>query len=321
MPTLPLDIVTVMGAFAPVFSRRVFEHAKLLMVGAILAPGKRTITSVLRVMGRSDDEHFQNYHRVLNRARWLPLNASHQLLGLLLDAFRPEGPVVMGIDETIERRRGETIAAKGIYRDPVRSSHAHFVKASGRRWVSLMLLTRITWAARVWALPFLTVLAPSERYYQVRGRWMNSLLDRARQAVWLVRRWLPTRELVVVGDHTYAALEWLDAVRHAVCVITRVQLDAALYEPAPPREPRQNGRPRKKGRRLPTLEKVLTDAMTPWRTVTVATWYGERERRVRITSNTAVWYHSGKPAVPMRWVLSRDPERRFAPQAWRRTRG
>jgi DDE family transposase len=315
MPTLPLAIATVIGAFAPVFSRRVFAHVKLLIVGAILAPGKRTITSVLRVMGRSDDEHFQNYHRVLNRARGLPLDAGHRLLGLLLDAFVPAGPVVMGIDETIERRRGEKIAAKGIYRDPVRSSHTHFVKASGLRWVSLMLLTHIPWAARVWALPFLTVLAPSERYYQARGRRPHSLLDRARQAVRLVRRWLPTRELVVVGDQTYAALEWLDAVRHAVCVITRLRLDAALYEPAPPRQPRQNGRPRKKGTRLPTLEKVLTDSMTHWKTVTMATWYGEGQRRVQITSNTAVWYHSGKPVVPIRWVLIRDPHRRFAPQA------
>lgn len=315
MPTLPLAMATVIGAFAPLFSRRVFEHVKLLIVGAILAPGQRTITSVLRVMGRSDDKHFQNYHRVLNRAQWLPLDASHRLLGLLLDAFVPAGPVVMGIDETIERRRGEQISAKGIYRDPVRSSHAHLVKASGLRWVSLMMLVRIPWAVRVWALPFLTVLAPSERYYQAHGRRPQSLLDRAHQAVRLVRRWLPTRELVVVGDNTYAALEWLDAVRDAACVITRLRLDAALYEPAPPRRPRQNGRPRKKGKRLPTLEKVLTATMTPWRTVTMASWYGKRARRVQITSNTAVWYHSGKPVVPIRWVLIRDPERRFAPQA------
>jgi hypothetical protein len=118
MPTLPRALATVIGAFAPVFSRRVFEHATLLIVGAILAPGKRIITSVVRVMGRSDDEQFQNYHRGLNRPRWWPLDASHRLLGLLLDAFMPEGPVVMGIDETIERRRGEKIAAKGSYRDP-----------------------------------------------------------------------------------------------------------------------------------------------------------------------------------------------------------
>lgn len=315
MLILPRTLAMVLGAFAPMFSKRVFEHVKVLLVGAILAPGKRTVTSVLRVMGKHDDRHFQNYHRVLSRAQWPALRGGRILLRWLVRTFVPAGPVVIGVDETIERRRGEKIAAKGIYRDPIRSSHAHLVKASGLRWVSLMLLTPIPWTTRVWGLPFLTVLSPSERYYQKRGRAPRTLLDRARQAVWLVRRWLPTRELVVVGDHTYAALEWLDAVHDAAGVITRLRLDAALYEPAPPRQPRQNGRPRKKGKRLPTLEKVLTDSMTPWITVTMAHWYGEKERRVQITSNTAVWYHSGKPVVPIRWVLIRDPEGRFAPQA------
>jgi hypothetical protein len=315
MLILPHTLAMVLGAFAPMFSKRVFEHVKLLMVGAVLAPGKRTVTSVLRVMGKRDDRHFQHYHRVLSRAPWPALQGGRMLLRWLLRIFVPTGPVVMGVDETIERRRGAKIAAKGMYRDPVRSSHAHLVNASGWRWVSLMLLTPIPWTTRIWGLPLLTVLSPSERYYQHRGRSPRTLLDRARQAVWLVRRWLPTRELVVVGDHTYAALEGLDAVRDAACVITRLRLDAALYEPAPLRQPRQNGRPRKKGQRLPTLEQVLTDASTRWMTVTVTHWYGARERRVQITSNTAVWYHSGKPVVPMRWVLIRDPERRFAPQA------
>jgi hypothetical protein len=315
MLILPYSIVMVLGAFASLFSERVFEHAKLLVVGAILAPGKRTVTAVLRVMGKSDERHFQNYHRVLSRARWPALRGGAILLRLLVRAFVPTGPVVIGIDETIERRRGEQIAVKGIYRDPVRSSHAHFVKASGLRWVCLMLLAPIPWAARVWALPFLTVLSPSERYYQQGGYHPRTFLDRARQAVWLMRRWLPDRELVVVGDNSYAALEWLDAVRHAVCVITRLRLDAALYEPAPPRQPKQNGRPRLKGERLPTLEKLLTTSRTRWKTLPMANWYGEGARRVQITSNTAVWYHSGKSVVPVRWVLIRDPEGRFAPQA------
>jgi DDE superfamily endonuclease len=320
MPDVPMAIMTVLGTFASLFSRRVLAYVNRLLVGAILAPGKRTVTAVLRVMGQSTEVHFQNYHRVLNRAQWSSLEASRRLLGLLLDVFVPAAPVVMGIDETIERRRGERISAKGIYRDPVRSSHAHFVKASGLRWVCLMVLVRIPWLDRVWALPFLTVLAPSERYYQARGRRPQSLLDRARQMVRLVRRWLPGRELVVVGDSAYAALEWLDAVRESVCVITRLRLDAALYTPVPPRRPKQNGRPRKKGMRLPTLAHVVAAPTTPWRPVTVAPWYGHKERHVHITSATAVWYHSGLPPVPIRWVLIRDPAGKFAPQALLSTR-
>jgi hypothetical protein len=169
MRLLPGPIVMVVGVFAPMFSKRIFEHVKLLVVGAILAPGKRTVTSVLRVMGRSQDPSFQNYHRVMNRVQWSTLHGGHILLWLLLRAFVPTGPVVIGVDETIERRRGEKIAAKGIYRDPVRSSHTHVVKASGLRWVSLMLLAPIPWTRRIWALPFLTVLSPSERYYTRHG--------------------------------------------------------------------------------------------------------------------------------------------------------
>jgi hypothetical protein len=288
MSASPCARATVTRAFAPVFSKRTFEQVKLLLVGALLAPGKRTVTAVLRVMGKSHDRHFQTYHRVLNRARWSPIKASRVLLGLWLNAFVPEGPVVIGIDETIERRRGAKLAAKGIYRAPVRSSRTHFVNASGLRWVCLMVLAPLPWINRIWALPFLTVLAPSERDDTTHGRRPPSLRDRGRQAVRLVRRWLPTRELVVVGEHTYAALEWLDAVREAVCVITRLRLDAALYQPAPPRQPRQNGRPRKKGARLPTLAPVANNPATDWTTILIAHWDGQGERRVQIASATAV---------------------------------
>jgi hypothetical protein len=272
MPDVPTAIMTVLGTFASLFSRRVLAYVNWLLVGAILAPGKRTVTAVWRIIGHSTEVHFQNYHRVLNRAQWSSLEARRRLLGLLLDVFVPAAPLIMGIDETIERRRGARMSAKGIYRDPVRSSHTHVVKASGLRWVCLMVLARIPWVDRVWALPFLTVLAPSERYDQARGRRPHSRLDRARQMVQWVRRWLPGRELVVVGDSAYAALEWLDAVRESVCVMTRLRLDAALDTPAPPRSPKQNGRPRKQGGRLPTLAHVVAAPTTPWKPVTVAPW-------------------------------------------------
>ena len=163
MLSLPPLFASVFRTFAPLFSDRVWQQAQVLFIGAILAPGKRTVTSCLRIMGLRQERRFVNYHRVLSRARWCGRTASRLLLGLLVQRFVPEGPSVLGVDDTIERRRGKQIQAKGIYRDPVRSSHSHFVKASGLRWVSLMLLAPIPWAARTWALPVLTCLAPSER--------------------------------------------------------------------------------------------------------------------------------------------------------------
>ena len=146
---MPCEFVARIVACAPLFSKPVFQHVHVLLLGAILSPGKRTVTQALRVMGKNPAPHFQHYHRVLNRAAWSSLAAAPILLGLLSSAFARSGTVVLGLDDTIERRRGEKITAKGISRDPVRSSHAHLVKASGLRWLALMLLVRLPWAQRV----------------------------------------------------------------------------------------------------------------------------------------------------------------------------
>lgn len=311
----PADIVALLSSFAPLFSRRVWRHVPLLVVGAILAPGRRMVSTVLRTLGLSQDRTFQTYHRVLNRAIWSSLKASRILLHLLVLTFAPSGPIVLGIDETIERRRGAKIAAAGIYRDPVRSSHSHFVKVNGLRWVCLMLLAPIPWAGRVWALPFLSALAPSERYAHLHGRRHKPVTLWARQLIRLAHRWLPNRSLVVVGDRSYAALDLLAALRPVATVITRLRLDARLVAPPPPRAPRQNGRPRIVGPRLPTLDQVRANPATVWTAATLARWYGDRDRRLEYVSGDALWYHTGFTPVPIRWVLIRDPLGKFAPQA------
>src|SRR5215210_2511255 len=316
MLRLPARFATVILCFAPLFRQLTWRHAQVLLIGAILVPGQRTVTNILRISGLCWERRFVNYHRVLNRAAWSGRAAARVLLALLLDAFVPQGPVLLGLDDHIERRRGKCISAKGIYRDPVRSSKGHFVKASGLRWLSLMLLVPIPWAGRGWALPFLTALAPSERYSQERGRRHKKLTDWARQLVLQARRWMPGRTLVLVADSSFAALELLASlVRQDVTCVTRLRLDAALYAPAAPRQPRTRGRDRTKGERLPTLATVLANQATPWQRVTVPDWYGEGERVVEICSDTAVWHHGGLPVVPIRWVLLRDPRRRFDPQA------
>lgn len=319
MNLLPKELIPWILAFAPLFSKPVWESALVLLVGAIVAPGKRTVSAILRVMGREQDPHFQNYHRVLSRALWSSRQASRLLLQQLIRVFAGDGVLVMGIDDTIERRWGQRIAARGIYRDPVRSSDSHFVKASGLRWLSLMLLVDIPWARRVWALPFFTVLAPSERYHQSRKQRHKTLLDWARQMLTQVRRWIPQRAIVLVADSSFAALEFLESLRQlptAVSVVTRLRLDAALYEPAPERQPKQIGRPRKVGKRLPTLQSLLHAPDTAWRTVTLEGWYGGCTCELQVASDTVVWYHTGLPAVPIRWVLVKDPKGKLEPQAF-----
>lgn len=319
MLNLPSPIMALLQPFRPVFHASTWNKVQVLVIGTILTPGRRTVCAALRMMGLGESPVFSQYHQVLNRAAWSSHQASRVLLTLLLTILGcGRGPLVFGIDETIERRWVSNIQARGIYRDAVRSSASHFVKTSGLRWVSLMWLTPIPWAHRIWALPFLTVLAPSARYYAGKVRRPKSLTDWARQLIMQLRRWLPQHDLVVVGDAGDAVLELVHAccqLAHPVTMVTRLRLDAALYEPAPPYSGR--GRPRKKGKRLPTLKTVLAAKTTPWCKQEIP-WYQGYQGTLyplELASDTAVWYHTGKPPVPMRWVLIRDPPGVYAPVA------
>ena len=320
MDRLPAAIFGVLESFAPVFSRRVWARAQLLFVGAILCPGARTVAAALRILGLAQERSFSSYHRVLSRARWSGLALSRILLLRLVAAFVPEGAeLVFAADETLERRRGARIQAKGLYRDNARSSKSVHVKAHGLRWISVMLLTSVPWASRIWALPFLTLLTPSERCCQARGRRYKRVSHWARQAMLQLRRWLPGRRIVLVGDNNYSAIELLARAHQVgVTVVTRLRLDAALYDPAPTKEEFRRLHPRgrmpKKGARHPTLKTRLEDPATAWQRCTVG-WYGGKTRELDLLTGTAVWFHNGLPPVDIRWVLLRDPAGKFDPQA------
>jgi hypothetical protein len=311
---IPVFVRAWMQPFRACFTAPVWQH--VLVLGAVLAPGKRTVTAALRVMGLDAISNFTRYHQVLNRARWSSRAAARCLLGVIIKTLLGDGPVVIGFDDTIERRWGPRIAARGIYRDPVRSSKQHFVKTSGLRWLCFLVLAPIPWAGRVWALPFLSIPAPSGRYHAERGRRHKTLTGWARQGILCVCRWLPQHWLVFVGDSSFAALELLAAVGEHCTVISRLRLDANLFAPVPPCRPRKRGRRPVKGPRLPKLKQRLVDAATVWHTVTLSGWYGNETRTVAIASDVAVWYRGGSPPVPLRWVLVRDPTGEREPQAF-----
>lgn len=307
MKNPPEIIIEALEPFAQHFSRdRTWKKARVLVIGTLLTNGRRVITGALRMMGLHQSQSYNQYHHVLSRAVWSPLAMAQTLLTLIITTFFNEDePFVFGIDETIERRWRRKIKARGIYRDAVLSSGSNFVKASGLRWISIMLLTPISWAQRIWVLPIMTVLSPSQRYYEQLGRQPKTLLKRALQMLKQLKWWLPTQDIVVVGDGSYAAIDFLhDCQESDVTFITRLRWDAALYEPAPAYCGR--GRPRKKGQRQPTLESRLHDAETDWVNCEIA-WYGGTQRTVEMTTGTDVWFHYGKPAISIRWVIVRDP--------------
>ena len=235
---------------------------------------------------------------------------------LLIGAFAKRGPIVLGLDETIERRWGKKIAKRGIYRDPVRSSRGHFVKASGLRWISVMLLVRVPFAGRVWALPFLTALAPSERYAEQRGIRHKSITVWGRQLAKQVRRWVTGRRIILVCDSTYATYDFVASVRDFVTLVTQVRLDSGLYAPPPTPPPGKRGRKRVVGERLPSLQQRLADPETPWQTIRLRSWYGRTQKAVEVTTVTAIWYYKGKPPAPGRFVLVRDPDGKLEPRGY-----
>jgi hypothetical protein len=312
---IPPVLASRLSVFRCCFTTPVWTRVLVLVTGAVLAPGKRTVTQVLRVMGLGEEPQFRRYHEVLGRARWDARAAARRLLLHRLDRLLPSGPVVIGIDETIERRWGAKITARGIYRDPVRSAKGHFVKTSGLRWLSLMVVVPISWSGRHWALPFLTVLAPSVRWSKTHRKRHKTLTDWARQAILQTKRWLPNRPLIGVADSGFAAVELLAAIRRHVGLITRLRRDAALSKPAPPRRTGQRGRTPLKGRRRPSLKAVLASTTTIWTTVVVSQWYKAQPRKLQTATGTALCYKAGVPPVPIRWVLVRDPQGEREPAA------
>lgn len=317
MLNLPAEIMLILQAFMPVFSERTFDWVQDMVVGAILAPGKRTVSALLSVLGMNGEKQYQRYHRVLNRAKWSSLEVAKILLGVLVSAFVASGnTVVIGADETLERRQGKKIKAKSVFRDSARSSQKHKVTSFGLRWVSMMLLVRVPWSERVWALPFLTVLAPSEKTNQANGKHHKTSIRWIGQMLAQVRRWLPGYRLVLVVDGGLAAIKLGHQCNtYNVTYITRLRLDAGLYD-FPGEQPKGKRGPKpQKGKKQPTLKQRLTDPSTVWQTVLIP-WYGGRIRQLEIATGTALWYTPCQKPLPLRWVLVRDPLGKLDPSAF-----
>jgi hypothetical protein len=315
MPPLPEVIIQVLAAFAPLFSERVWGHAQVLLLGAILTPGPRTVTATLRVMGLAMERHFTNYHRVLNRATWSALRGSQNLLGLLITFLVPLGAtIVFGADDTVERRSGRRIRAKGCYRDAVRSSQKHVTHCFGLKWVSMMLLVPVPWSRRVWALPFLTALCWPKA--QGKRRRHKTSVDWVRQMMRQARRWLPGRRLVLVVDGGFAAVSLaLACVKCKVVMVSRLRWDAALYHPPGPQPPGKRGPKPLKGKRQRSLQGWAERSDTPWETVEVD-WYKGERKSLWVFSRTALWYTPRQPPVAIRYVLVADPEGKLRIEAF-----
>jgi len=315
MPPLPEAIIRVLSPFAPLFSRRVWRHAQLWLLGAILAPGARTVTAALRAMGLATERHCTNDHRVLNRATWSTRQGSRMLLGVLVTFLVPPGAtIVLGADDTVERRSGRKITAKGCDRDAVRSTKKPVIRCVGLKWVSMMRLVPVPWSQRVWALPLLTALCwpakpRSPRRHQTSVDWVRQMMQH-------VRRWLPGHQLVLVVDGGFAAVSLaLAGVKPQVTMVSRVRWDAARYHPPEPQPSGTRGPKPTTGKRQRSLQGWAERSATPWEDVEVD-WSGGQRKKLWVFSRTGLWYTPRVPPVAIRDVVVADPEGKLRLEAF-----
>jgi hypothetical protein len=294
---------------------------EVLLYGTILNPGRRTVTGALRAMGLRDEKGFTNYHRALNRAKWCPRVLSKLLLGLIVaTCLSRDGVLRIVVDETLERRQGRKIKNKGWFRDPIRSTAKQVNYALGIRWIVLAVLVPVPWSQRLWALPFLAVPARSPKTAEKLGKKHHFPLIRwTEKMIGWVRAWQPEREIMLVGDGSYAAIALIlrcQRCQKPVKLVSRLRLDAQLYDhPPTQRPPGKRGPMPKKGARQTNLADRLHDAQTKWRRMKVR-WYGNEEKEVEFLSGISLWHTPGLDPVSIRWVLIRCPDNSFTPAAF-----
>jgi hypothetical protein len=309
-------MTTVLCELEPVFSQPTWRQGRVLIVGTLLAHGQRTVTAALRPMGVHDATTFGLSHHGRSRARWSPLAGGRRLLHLLGRTFGAAGGDLTGvIDETLERRWGHHLTRRGHARDPLASSKQRSVATSGVRGIVVTVVIPPPWAQRSWALSVLRVPAPTPEVRQRGGRQHQTVPPWARQLRLVGRRWLPGGESPSIGAQAYRVPDLGGAcARRGGRVVAPLRLDAALYEPAPPRAPGTNGRPRGTGARRPRLDQGRKDTQPSGPRVH-GRWDNRRRRKREVPSGTAVGYRLGPPGLPRRWGLVRDPTGRLAPRA------
>src|SRR5215469_12752438 len=292
---LPDPIIEVLAVFRPLFTAPTWRKLMTLLIGTLLANGRRTVAGALRTSGNGMAGNWSSFHQVLNRARWSPLAVSRHLLLLIVETFVPaDACVELVIDETLERRWGSKISKRGHYRDSALSSHERSVSSPGLRWIVMAVVITLPWTKQRWALPFLCVLATTPEVSERLGKRHKTVGMWAHQLISLVRRWLPDREIKLMGDTAYTVVELgVQANARQVTLIMTGRLDAVLHEPPPQRTRDTIGRPRVKGLRLPALEQVLQNPETVWQPLTV-NWYGAGKRLLQICD-----FHG--PVVPL-WI-------------------
>jgi hypothetical protein len=310
--SLSPSIIAIITPFSILFSRCCWQNALTLLLGAILCRGRRTVASILRSIGLSQESGFSKYHRILNSLDWSAKHGSEILLTILLKMVGKERPVIL-IDETLERRKGKKIRAKGYYRDALRSSRSQAVNTTGLKWLVMALSFRFNFSNRAFALPFFTVLEPSEKCTKKQGKRHKTTLDWSVQMVLQVVRWAPAIPFILVGDGGFACakLAWVCFKSH-IALVSRLKMNARIYALPEEVPAGKRGRKPKKGMRLIPFKEMLKMEDLPWQEVEIAGYDGKKNRMKYLT-NTVMWGADGFCPIAIRWVLVNDPSGQMDP--------
>jgi DDE superfamily endonuclease len=304
---VPDFAVPVLGMLQPTFSTPTYPRVLVLMLGAILTTGRRTITDILRTAHPDAKGHISSSPRVFSQRRGSVWGLARLLSTFLLDHVVPPGPVLLASDDTVAERPGPHVFGKGRHRDGVRSTHSYPAYRWGHRWVVVAVLVKLPFAVRPWALPVLLALSRDPAWDQAQGTRHNTPAHLARLLWARVVRWFPARQFVFVGDNGYGTSETARFCRkheRHLTLVSKFYGDAALYEPPPPRTRHTTGRPRVKGQKLASPEQVV--ANTGNRTRLTVAWYGGGTRDIEVITGTGHWYRIGEDLVEVRWVHVHD---------------
>jgi hypothetical protein len=310
--SLPRSARPLLSQFSIAFTRPTFQRAMTLLVGFVLATGRRTVTGALRatrtLWNRRGGGHFSDYHRVLSRARWSPWPLGKVLAALVLERV-PEGrPVTCVVDDTAVAHAGDHVYGKSMHRDACRSTRSHKAWLFGHSWVTLAINVRFPFAPRPWALPVLVGLYRSPKLDEQEKRRHKTPIAIARALTAALLHWFPERRFVLVGDGGYAShalAAFAHRHRRRLTLVSLLHPDAHLRLPPPKPVKGQLGRKRIRGAKLPHPSDVVADPETRRRRATVD-WYGGRRRRVEFVTGTGHWYKAAEGLVPIRWAFVHD---------------
>lgn len=325
MLNLPKTMVSILSIFAPLFSRPVFNNAIMLMAGHFLCTGKRTLTNLLRRLGKNKETKFTKYFYVLRKAKWSSFQCSKILVMLIVEHLLPkDSQIEINIDTTLHRRRGPKIKGLGRHRDAIASSQSQKVLSIGHNWLVATICVTMFGSKYKWSLPFLSYLltpenplSSSHNASDLKGKKRHKKMTKVTSQIILqLRRWLgPERSIVVVADSAFCCREICrTCIKYNVLFCTQLRLDASLYDFPPVQKGNRRGRPRVVGKRLPSLDALVNDKDQSWKRISTS-WYSGKTKVLDVLTGTCLWYHNSVGGVPIRWILTKDPNGNNKPMA------